>query len=69
MFEWVKAASEAAKTTGQFAVGVGKGVWDFGKDAVGGVKDLAVAGHKLLTDGQYREQTWQATKELAKTAK
>ena len=62
MYEW-------AKTAGQYATGFGKGVGGFVSDTAEGVKDLAVGGYKLTTDAGFREQAWETTKTVAKTAK
>jgi hypothetical protein len=62
MYEW-------AKTAGQYATGFGKGVGGFVKDTAEGIKDLAVGGYKLTTDAGFREQAWETTKAVAKTAK
>ncbi|MBX3667240.1 MAG: RHS repeat protein [Rhodocyclaceae bacterium] len=66
MFDW---ALEAAKQSGQFAGGFGKGVWDFGKDTVTGVADLAQAGYKLSTDADYREHSWETAKQIGSAVK
>jgi hypothetical protein len=51
---------------GGFLKGVGEGAWDGAKGTVQGVGHLAHDGYKLATDGQYRQQAWDAAVHDAK---
>ncbi len=51
---------------GGFLRGAGEGAWDGAKGTVQGVGQLAHDGYKLATDGQYRQQAWDAAVHDAK---
>jgi len=53
---------------GGFLRGAGEGAWDGAKGTVQGVGQLAQDGYKLATDGQYRQQAWDAAVHDAKAA-